>query len=171
MADAVAARTASSTLVLLLRPPPTGSTAEDDRAAANAAAATTAPDRSDAVILDLSEEAQAALARGDAGDQAASSAKTDDRFGQTRIEKRFKLLTEYTALQQELAWLSGRAAAYALDELFQGKPVRQDESDAADERAQYDRDVQRRDELMPRFAELTRLLRAPPGLESPDEAS
>ncbi|WID97689.1 hypothetical protein QO058_05390 [Bosea vestrisii] len=166
MVDAVATRIAPSALALLQNAPSSSSPAEDGRGTSPAAMAPAAPDQSDAVILDLSEQAQAVLSGANAGDQTTASANTDDPPGLTRVEKRFKLMTEYTALQQELVWLSDRAAAHALDEMFQGAAAAQDESGAADKRAQFDRDMQRREELMPRYAELVRMLEAPPGQDS-----
>ncbi|CAN7387507.1 hypothetical protein LJR090_003021 [Bosea sp. LjRoot90] len=166
MVDAVAARIAPSALELRQPASPSGAAAEVGGSTLPAAMVPAAPDQNDAVILDLSEQAQAVLVEANARDRTAPSAKTDDPPGLTRVEKRFRLMTEYTALQQELAWLGDRAAAYALDKMFQGAAAQQDESGAADERAEFDRDMQRREELMPRFAELTRKLGALPGQES-----
>lgn len=167
MVDAVAARTAPSLRELQPGAPTSISPAEDRRSTAPVAMAPAAPGRNDAVILDLSEQARAVLAQASAGDRPAPSAgSADDLAGLIRFEERFRLMAEHTALQQELAWLSDRTAAHALEKTFQSAVAQQDESGAADERAEFDRDVQRREELMPRFAELTRKLRALPGQES-----
>jgi len=127
-------------------------------------------ERDDAVILDLSDQARTALAQGGAAAQAPG-AGVDDPAEPSWVEKRFKLMTEYTALQQELVWLSDRTMAHALDEMFQGSAAPQDESGVADQREQFDRDMQRREELMPRYAELIRLLGASPGQKSADDPS
>ena len=58
--------------------------------------------------------------------------------------------------------------AHALDEMFQGGAVPQDDASAADKRKQFDRDMQRREELMPRYAELIRLLEASPSQKGAD---
>lgn len=169
MVDAVAARTAPSPYELPHSAPSASVPAPDRVSSSPAAIAPAAPDQNDAVILDLSAQAQAVLAQGKADDQTTSPAKTDDPPGLTRVEKRFKLMTEYTALQQELTWLGDRTTAHALDEMFQGAAAPQDETGAADERKQFDRDMQRREELMPRYAELIRMLGALPGQDGADE--
>lgn len=167
MVDAVAARTAPSLRELQQGASTSRSPPQDSRGTSPTAMVPAAPDQNDAVILDLSEQARAVLAQANARDRAAPSANAaDDLTGLTRVEKRFKLMTEYTALQQELAWLSDRSAAYALDKMFQSAAVQQGENGEADQRAEFDRDMQRREELTPRFAELTRKLGALPGQES-----
>jgi hypothetical protein len=127
-------------------------------------------ERSDAVIVDLSEQARSALAQ---SSTVALSPETgaDDPSEPSWVEKRLKLMTEYTALQQELVWLSDRTMAHALDEMFQGATPPQNESGDADKQTQFDRDMQRREELMPRYAELVRMLSASPGQESAGESS
>ncbi|MCV9935950.1 hypothetical protein OIU35_06210 [Boseaceae bacterium BT-24-1] len=168
MVDAVAARTAPSLRELQQGAPSSSLLAEDRAPAAPASMVPAVSEQNDAVILDLSEQAQAVLAQASAGDRSAPSAKAaDDLAGLIRFEERFRLMTEYTALQQELAWLSDRTAAYALDKTFGGAAAQQDENgDKASGRAEIDRHVQRREELMPRFAELTRKLKALPGQDS-----
>jgi hypothetical protein len=162
MVDAVAARTAPSPYELP-HGTPSASLPAPDRASSSPAAMTSAtPDRDAAVILDLSDQARTALAQGSAAAQA-SGAGGNDPAEPSLVEKRFKLMTEYTALQQELVWLSDRTMAHALDEMFQGAAAPQDESGEADRRAQFDRDMQRREALMPRYAELVRMLGALPG--------
>jgi len=150
MVDAVANRLAPS--VAGLRPNGPGAPVESPVAAAVATAATALPDL---VIVDLSERAQAELVRQD-GDPSVLST----------VEERAKLMTEYTAVQQELVWLADRTAAQALDEMFQATP--RDDARSADDRAQFDRDMQRREELMPRYAELVRMLGALPGQSEPE---
>lgn len=170
MVDAVAARTAPSPYELPHGAPSAGVPAPDRTGSSSAGAASATPERGDAVILDLSDQARAALARGSATAQTPE-AGVDDPAEPSWVEKRFKLMTEYTALQQELVWLSDRTMAHALDEMFQGAAPPQDESSTADKREQFDRDMQRREELMPRYAELIRMLGASPGQKSADEAS
>lgn len=166
MVDAVATRTAPSALVLLQNAPAPSLPAEDDRSPSPIATAPAAPEQDDAVILDLSERAQAVLAQPNTA-VPRPDAQAEKLAGLIRFEERFKLMTEYTALQQELAWLSDRTAAYALDKTFGGASADEGQnSDEASERAEIDRDIQRREELMPRFADLTRMLRALPGQES-----
>jgi hypothetical protein len=165
MVDAVAARTAPSPYELS-HSAPSASVPAPDRASAAPAAMTSATlDRGDAVILDLSDQARAALAQG-GGAAQTPGAGVDDPAEPSWVEKRFKLMTEYTALQQELVWLSDRTMAHALDEMFQGAAAPRDESGTADKREQLDRDMRRREELMPRYAELIRMLGASPSQES-----
>ncbi|PZR93966.1 MAG: hypothetical protein DI537_09040 [Stutzerimonas stutzeri] len=160
MVDAVAARTAPSPYELSQRP--TSAVPASDSASSSPATVTSAtPDRDDAVILDLSDQARAALAQGSATSQTPGVG-VDEATEPSWVEKRVKLMTEYTALQQELVWLSDRTMAHALDEMFQEAAAPQDES-SADKREQFDRDMQRREELMPRYAELIRMLGASPG--------
>ncbi|RXT55037.1 hypothetical protein B6S44_12165 [Bosea sp. Tri-44] len=166
MVDAVATRIAPSALALLQSAPSSSLPAEDNGSLSPAAMVPAVPDQNDAVILDLSEQARAVLSEANT-DAPAPRAQAEDLAGLIRFEERFRLMTEYTALQQELAWLSDRTAAYALDRTFGGATAQQDENgDEASGRAEIDRHVQRREELMPRFAELTRMLRALPGQES-----
>lgn len=169
MVDAVAARTAPSAYEFPHGTPSPGVPAPDRAGSSSASATSATPERGDAVILDLSDQARAALAQGSATAQTPG-AGVDDPAEPSWVEKRFKLMTEYTALQQELVWLSDRTMAHALDEMFQGAAAPQDESSAADKREQFDHDMQRREELMPRYAELIRLLGAQPGQKSADEA-
>ena len=165
MVDAVAARTAPSPYELP-HSAPSASPPAPDRASSSPAAMTWAmPDRDAAVILDLSDQARTALAQSGAAARTPASG-VDDPAEPSWVEKRFKLMTEYTALQQELVWLSDRATAHALDEMFQGAVAPQDESSVADKQAQFARDMQRREELMPRYAELVRMLEAPPGQDA-----
>lgn len=166
MVDAVAARTAPSPYELSQRPP-SAVPASDSASFLPATATSATPDRDDAVILDLSDQARAALAQGSATSQTPGVG-VDEAAKPSWVEKRVKLMTEYTALQQELVWLSDRTMAYALDEMFQEAAAPQDESSAADKREQFDRDKQRREELMPRYAELIRMLGAAPGQDSAD---
>lgn len=168
MVGAVATRVVPSALELQQPASPSGSVAEAGGSPSPAAMVPAAPDQNDAVILDLSEQARAVLAQASTGNQPAPSAKAaDDLTGLIRFEERFKLMTEYTALQQELAWLSDRTAAYALDKTFGGATAQQGENgDEASGRAEIDRHVQRREELMPRFAELTLKLRTLPGQDT-----
>ena len=170
MVDAVAARTAPSPYELPHSPPSAGVPAPDRASSPPAAIASATPERDDAVILDLSDQARAALAQGSATAQRPGTG-VDDPAEPSWVEKRFKLMTEYTALQQELVWLSDRTMAHALDEMFQGAAASQDETGVADKREQFDRDMQRREELMPRYAELIRMLGASPGQKSADESS
>lgn len=170
MVDAVAARTAPSPHELPHSASSAGAPAPDRASSSPAGVTPGTPDRDDAVILDLSDQARAALAQGSAAGPTPGAA-VDDPAEPSWVEKRFKLMTEYTALQQELVWLSDRTMAHALDEMFQGSAAPQDESSAADKREQFDRDMQRREELMPRYAELIRMLGASPGQKSADEAS
>jgi len=163
MVDAVAARTAPSPYELPHSTPSAGMPGPDRASSPPAATEPSASDRNDAVILDLSDQARTALTQASAG--------SSDPAEPSWVEKRFKLMTEYTALQQELVWLSDRTMAHALDEMFQGAAASQDETGAADKREQFDRDMQRREELMPRYAELIRLLGASPGQKSADESS
>jgi len=165
MVDAVAARTAPSPYELPHSAPSAGVPAPDRASSPPAAMTSATPDRDDAVILDLSDQARAAMAQGSAAAQTPG-AGADDPAEPSWVEKRFKLMTEYTALQQELVWLSDRATTHALDEMFQGAVAPQDESSVADKRTQFDRDMQRREELMPRYAELVRMLEAPPGRDA-----
>lgn len=151
MVSAVATRIAPSTAEIRQAPSP--HVPAEGRA--GTAPATTAPN--DAVVLDLSDQARAAL--GQVGDDARKpGASAEDLAGLIRFEERFKLMNEYTALNQELAFISGKAAAHALDKTF--------EAGAVQGEADIDRHLRRRDELMPRFAELTRMLGALPGQES-----
>ncbi len=168
MVDAVAARTAPSPYELPHSAPSAGVPAPDRTSSSPAATTSATPDRDDAVILDLSDQARAALAQGSAAAQTPE-AGAGDPAEPSWVEKRVKLMTEYTALQQELVWLSDRTMAQALDEMFQGSAAPQDESSVADKKEQFDRDMQRREELMPRYAELIRLLAASPGEKSADE--
>lgn len=170
MVDAVAARTAPSPYELPHGTPSPGVPALDRASSSPAAVTSATAERDDAVILDLSDQARTALAQGGAAAQAPG-AGVDDPAEPSWVEKRFKLMTEYTALQQELVWLSDRTMAHALDEMFQGSAAPQDESGVADQREQFDRDMQRREELMPRYAELIRLLGASPGQKSADDPS
>lgn len=166
MVDAVAARTAPSPHELQQRAPSSGSVATDGRSALSAAMAPAVPDRNDAVILDLSDQARAVLAHANT-EASASGDQAEDLAGLIRFEERFKLMTEYTALQQELAWLSDQTAAYALDKTFGGARASEDGGGGeASGRVEIDRHMQRREELMPRFAELARMLRALPGQEN-----
>lgn len=167
MVDAVAARTAPFPLDLPHGAHSASVPAPDKTSSSPAAATSPTPDRDDAVILDLSDQARAALAQGSATSQTPG-AGVDDAAEPSWVEKRVKLMTEYTALQQELVWLSDRTMAHALDEMFQGAAAPQGESSAADQREQFDRDMQRREELMPRYAELIRMLGAAPGQDSAD---
>lgn len=169
MVDAVAARTAPSPREFQQGAPPSGVPVPDAAGRAPVTMEPSASDRNDAVILDLSDQARSVLAQGSAAAQAPG-AGADNSAEPNRVEKRFKLMTEYTALQQELTWLSGRAAANALGEIFQGATAPQGETGAPDEREQFDHDMQRREELMPRYAELIRMLGALPGQENADEA-
>lgn len=163
MVDAVAARTAPSPRDLQQGVPQSGMPVPDAAGPAPATMEPSASDRNDAVILDLSDQARAALARASTG--------SDDPPGLTRVEKRFKLMTEYTALQQELTWLSDRAAAHALGEMFQGATAPQGETGTPDKQEQFNRDMQRREELMPRYAELIRMLGALPGQDGSGQSS
>lgn len=168
MVDAVAARTAASPRELQQGMPSSSSPASDSRVATTVPAAS---EQNDAVIIDLSDEARAVLAQGGSNPQTPG-ASAEDLAGLIRFEERFKLMTEYTALHQELAFISDKTAAYALDKTFQDAGTQEGESrDAAEERTKIDRYVERREELMPRFAELTRKLGALPGQESPGESS
>lgn len=155
MVSAVATRIAPSTAEIRQAPSP--HVPAEGRA--GTAPATTAPN--DAVVVDLSDQALAALAaaRGDARKPGASA---EDLAGLIRFEERFKLMNEYTALHQELAFISGKAAAHALDKTFEAGAVQGDGGGEEGE-ADIDRHLRRRDELMPRFAELTRMLGALPG--------
>jgi hypothetical protein len=160
MVDAVAARTAPSLRDLQQGAPSSSMPTQESRNVSPAAMTPASPEQNDAVILDLSDQARAVLAQ-------APGASADDLAGLIRFEERFKLMSEYTALHQELAFISDKTAAYALDRTFQGAGTQQDENgDEAGERAELDRHVERREELMPRFAELTRKLGALPGQES-----
>ncbi|HEV2511026.1 hypothetical protein [Bosea sp. (in: a-proteobacteria)] len=170
MVDAVAARTAPFPYATPHSAPSAGAPAPDRASSSPAVMASATPDRDDAVILDLSDQARTALAQGSTAAQAPG-AGVDDPAEPSWVEKRFKLMTEYTALQQELAWLSDRTMAHALDEMFQGAVAPQDGSGTADKQGQFDRDMQRREELMPRYAELIRLLGAQPGQKGADESS
>lgn len=169
MVDAVAARTAPSPYELPHSAPSAGVPAPDRASSSPASVTTAALARDDAVILDLSDQARTALAQG--GATQTPGAGVDDPAEPSWVEKRVKLMTEYTALQQELVWLSDRTMAHALDEMFQGSAAPQDESSVADKQEQFDRDMQRREELMPRYAELIRLLEASPGQKGADEPS
>ncbi|MFC5420098.1 hypothetical protein ACFPOB_11045 [Bosea eneae] len=166
MVDAVAARTAPSRYELPQRPP-SAVPASDSASSSPATVTSATPDRDDAVILDLSDQARAALAQGSATSQTPGVG-VDEAAEPSWVEKRVKLMTEYTALQQELVWLNDRTMAHALDEMFQGAAAPQDESSAADKREQFDRDMQRREALMPRYAELIRMLGASTGQDSAD---
>lgn len=168
MVDAVAARTAPSAYELP-QSPPSGVPAPDRAGSSPADMRPATLERDDVVILDLSDQARTALAQGSTGGQAPG-AGGDDRAEPSWVEKRFKLMTEYTALQQELVWLNDRAMANALDEMFQGGAAVQDEGGTTDKQEQFDRDMQRREELMPRYAELIRMLGAAPGQKSTDES-
>lgn len=170
MVDAVAARTAPSPYELPHSAPSAGAPAPGRASSSPAAMTSATPEQDDAVILDLSDQARTALAKGSATPQSPG-AGVDDPAEPSWVEKRFKLMTEYTALQQELVWLSDRTMAQALDEMFQGAAAPQDESGTADKQAQFDRDMQRREELMPRYAELIRMLGASPGQNKAGEPS
>lgn len=170
MVDAVAARTAPSPYELQHSAPSAGVPAPDRASASPAATTSATPDRGDAVILDLSDQARAALTQG-GGAAQTPEAGVDDPAEPSWVEKRFKLMTEYTALQQELVWLSDRTMAHALDEMFQGSTAPQGGDSLAGKQEQFDRDMQRREELMPRYAELIRMLGASPGQKGADEAS
>ena len=163
MVDAVAARTAPSPYELPHSAPSAGVPAPGRASSSPGATTPATPERDDAVILDLSDQARTALAQGSA---AAQTTGAGDPAEPSWVEKRVKLMTEYTALQQELVWLSDRTMAHALDEMFQGSAAPQDESSVADKQEQFDRDMQRREELMPRYAELIRMLGASPGQEN-----
>ena len=167
MVDSVAARTAPSSYELTHSAPSAGVPSRDRAGTSPAAVTSATPDRDDAVILDLSDQARTALAQGGAAPQTPG-AGADDPAEPSWVEKRVKLMTEYTALQQELVWLGDRTMAHALDEMFQGGAVPQDDASAADKRKQFDRDMQRREELMPRYAELIRLLEASPSQKGAD---
>jgi hypothetical protein len=165
MVDAVAARTAPSPRELQQSTPP----ASDSRGTSPAATMPATPEQNDAVIIDLSDDARAVLAQASSSPQTPG-ASAEDLAGLIRFEERFKLMTEYAALHQELAFISDKTAAYALDKTFQDASAQEDESrDAAGARGNIDRYVERREELMPRFAELTRKLGALPGQEKPEE--
>lgn len=168
MVDAVAARTAPSAYELP-QSPPSGVPAPDRAGSSPADMRPATLERDDVVILDLSDQARSALAQGSTSGQAPG-AGGDDPAEPSWVEKRFKLMTEYTALQQELVWLNDRAMANALDEMFQGGAAVQDEGGTTDKQEQFDRDMQRREELMPRYAELIRMLGASPGQKSTDES-
>ncbi|HEV7325014.1 MAG TPA: hypothetical protein VGN91_08100 [Bosea sp. (in: a-proteobacteria)] len=170
MVDAVTARTTPSRHEFPQSASATAVSASERTGPSPAAIQAAALDLNDAVIVDLSEQARSALAEGSAAAQAAG-ASADDPAEPSWVEKRLKLMTEYTALQQELVWLSDRTMAHALDAMFQGATAPQDESGDGDKRAQFDRDMQRREELMPRYAELVRMLSASPGQESADKSS
>jgi hypothetical protein len=166
MVDAVATRTAPSLREIQQGAPTSISPSEDRRSTAPVAMAPAAPDRNDAVILDLSEQARAVLAQASVGTHTPG-ASAEDLAGLLRFEERFKLMTEYTALNQELAFISGKTAAYALDKIFQGATAPEGERGGeAGRPAEIDRHLQRREELMPRYAELVRKLAALPGQES-----
>lgn len=165
MVDAVATRTAPSPYELPQGAPSAGVPSPDRTGSSSAGAASATIEGGDAVILDLSDQARATLAKG-SGTAQTPGAGVEDPPEPSWVEKRVKLMTEYTALQQELVWLSDRTMAHALDEMFQGAAAPQDESSTADKREQFDRDMQRREELMPRYAELIRMLGASPGQES-----
>lgn len=155
MLSAVAAPIAPSAAELRQAPSPRPPATDG----ADASPAATIPN--DAVVLDLSDQARAALAQ--ARDEARKpGARTEDLAGLIRFEERFKLMNEYTALHQELAFISDRAAAHALDRTFKGAASQGDGGGEMGE-AELDRHLRRRDELMPRFAELTRMLGALPG--------
>lgn len=168
MVDAVAARTAPSPYELP-QSAPSGVPARDSASSSPATVTSATPDRDDAVILDLSDQARTALAQGSTSAQAPE-AGVDDLAEPSWVEKRFKLMTEYTALQQELVWLSDRTMANALDEMFQGGVAVQNEGGTTDKQEQFDRDMQRREELMPRYAELIRMLGASPGQKNTDDS-
>ena len=165
MVDAVAARTAPSPYELQQATPSSGSVTSEGRSAPAAAMMPVPPKPNDAVILDLSEQARAVLAQTNP-DVRASDAQAEELAGLIRFEERFRLMTEFTALQQELAFISDKTAAYALDQVFQTPAAQGESGQDTGARAEIDRYLQRRDELMPRFAELTRKLRALPGQES-----
>lgn len=165
MVDAVAARTAPSARELQQSSSP----ASDGRSASPATTMPAAPEQTDAVIVDLSDEARAVLAQAN-GSPQTPGASAEDLAGLIRFEERFKLMTEYTALHQELAFISDKTAAYALDRTFQDASTQEiDSREAAAERSKIERYVERRDELMPRLAELTRKLGALPGQEKSQE--
>lgn len=153
MVDALAARTTPSLRELQQGVPSSNSPASDSRTAAPEPAAS---EQNDAVIIDLSDDARAVLAQASTGLQIPG-AGAEDLAGLIRFEERFKLMTEYTALHQELAFISDKTAAYALDKAFQGES-----SGEPGRPAEIDRHLRRREELMPRFAELTRELGALP---------
>ena len=162
MVDAVANRAAPSLRELQHSRSP----ASDGGGVSPDATIPATPEQSDAIILDLSDDARAVLAQGN-DRLPAPGAGAEDLAGLIRFEERFKLMTEYTALHQELAFISDKTAAYALDRTFHGAGTQESESrDATGERAKLDRHVERREELMPRFAELTRKLGALPGQDS-----
>jgi hypothetical protein len=170
MVDAVAARTAPSSREFSQSASAPAVPARKGASPSLAAIQAAASDLNDAVIVDLSAQARTALAQGSTVAQV-SGARADDPAEPSWVEKRLKLMTEYTALQQELVWLSDRTMAHALDEMFQEAAAPQDESGDGDKRAQFNRDMQRREELMPRYAELVRMLGVPPGQESADKSS
>lgn len=170
MVDAVTARTTPSRHEFPQSASAATVSAPERAGSSPAAIEAAALERNDAVILDLSEQARSALAQGSTAAQAPG-AGADDPSEPSWVEKRLKLMTEYTALQQELVWLSDRTMAHALDEMFQGATAPQDESGDGDKRAQFDRDMQRREELVPRYAELVRMLSASPTQESADKSS
>lgn len=170
MVDAVAARTAPFPRELQQDAPSAAVPAPVRTGSSPASVTSAAPEQDGAVILDLSDEARAALARGSATAQTPG-AGVGDPAEPSWVEKRVKLMTEYTALQQELVWLSDRTMAHALDEMFQGGAAVQDESGVADKQEQFDRDMQRREELMPRYTELIRMLGASPDVTTADEPS
>ena len=66
--------------------------------------------------------------------------------------------------------VSDRTMANALDEMFQGGVAVQDEGGTTDKQEQFDRDMQRREALMPRYAELIRMLGASPGQKNTDDS-
>ncbi|CAD5246382.1 conserved hypothetical protein [Bosea sp. 62] len=169
MVDAVAARTAPFPYELPQSAPSAGVPAPDRASSSPATVTSATPERDDAVILDLSDQARTALAQGSTSAQAPG-AGIDGPAEPSWVEKRFKLMTEYTALQQELVWLSDRTMAHALDEMFQGSAAVQGENGTTDKQEQFDRDMQRREELMPRYAELIRMLGASPSQKSTDES-
>lgn len=160
MVSAVATRIAPSAAEV--RPAPAPRLPAEDGAGSSPAA--TAPAPNDAVVLDLSDQARAVPAQASTG-APTPGASAEDLAGLIRFEERFKLMNEYTALHQELAFISGKTAAHALDRTFAGAAVQGDGGGEKGE-AELDRHLRRREELMPRFAELTRMLGALPGQES-----
>ncbi len=166
MVDAVAARTAPFPHELQQSAASSSPPASDSRSASPAAMMPAAPEQNDAVIVDLSDQARAALAEAGVGAQTPG-ASAEDLAGLLRFEERFKLMTEFTALNQELVFISDQTAAYALDKTFQGAAAAQGENGGATGRAmEIDRHLRRRDELMPRYSELVRKLGALPGQDS-----
>lgn len=168
MVDAVVARAAPSSLAL--QSSPSSSSPTDGQIASPATMMSAELERNDAVILDLSEQARAVLAQANT-DPSAPGDQAEELAGLIRFEERFKLMTEFTALQQELAFISDKTAAHALDKTFQTATTQGENGNDMSARGEIDRYLERREELMPRFAELTRKLRALPGQEGSGESS